>query len=290
MVASSLARCGRVGNVTGVLFLATPEAAMSAPDEFPAFETIAGNRSRGMLLLGDHAMRKVPAEYGDLGLEKRQFDRHIAYDIGVEALTRALAARLGVSAVMATFSRLLIDANRGEDDPTLIRQIYDGAVIPANYPLSDEERETRLERFHRPYHEAVAAEIEAVASAAGKAPFVVSVHSFTPMMQGRVRPWQVGILWDKDPRAPRALIEMLSADPTLTVGDNEPYKGALMGDTMYRHCSMRGLAHVLIEVRQDLISSDEGVEAWCHRLAPLLEAINARPDIHEVRHFGSRAT
>lgn len=255
---------------------------------FAPFEIIEGDRSRGLVLIADHARRDLPDEYGDLGLPPSEFDRHIAYDIGVEAVTRKLAALTGAPAVLACFSRLLIDPNRGEDDPTLIRQLYDGTVVPANYPIDPEERERRLDSFYRPYHDAVGAMIASVAAASGQAPFVFSVHSFTPTMQGRVRPWQVGVLWDLDDRAARPLIDMLAEDNALTVGDNEPYDGALRGDTMFKHAIVNGFAHALIEIRQDLIADDAGADAWAFRLAPIVDAINRRPDIHEVKLYGSR--
>jgi predicted N-formylglutamate amidohydrolase len=255
---------------------------------FPPFEIIEGARDRGLVLVADHAKRALPEEYGSLGLAAEEFQRHIAYDIGVEQVTRRLAALTGAPAVMANFSRLLIDPNRGEDDPTLIRQLYDGTVIAGNYPLSAEERERRLANFYRPYHDAVAAVIASVAAASGASPFIFSVHSFTPAMQGRARPWHVGVLWDLDDRVPRRLIDMLAEDATLTVGDNEPYDGALRGDTMYRHAIVNGFAHALIEIRQDLIADDAGAEAWAARLAPIIDAINRRPDIHQARQYGSR--
>lgn len=255
---------------------------------FAPFEVIEGDRTRGLLLLADHAGRELPEEYGDLGLPAAEFERHIAYDIGVEMVMRALAPRLGVPGVMARFSRLLIDANRGEDDPTLIRQLYDGTIVPANYPMSAAERERRLDRYYRPYHDAVGSMVASVADATGAAPFIFSIHSFTPTMQGRARPWQVGVLWDSDERAVRPLLDMLAADPALTVGDNEPYDGALRGDTMFRHAIVNGYAHALIEIRQDLIATLEGADEWARRLAPILEAINAMPDMHEVKQYGSR--
>ncbi len=255
---------------------------------FSPFEIIEGNRAGGMLIVADHAKRDMPDEYGDLGLPAAEFDRHIAYDIGVEMVTRRLAGITGAPAVMCGFSRLLIDPNRGEDDPTLIRQVYDGTVISGNYPMSEEEQQRRLDRFYRPYDDAVGALMSSVAEASGRSPFIVSMHSFTPVMQGRPRPWHVGILWDSDPRAPLPLIEALAADGTLVVGDNEPYDGALRGDTMFRHAIVNGFAHALIEIRQDLVGDDAGAEAWADRLAPIVDAINRRPDIHEVRQFGSR--
>ena len=255
---------------------------------FSPVEVIEGDRGLGLVLIADHAGRALPDEYGDLGLPETEFDRHIAYDIGVERVTRRLAQLTGAPAVMARFSRLLIDPNRGDDDPTLIRQLYDGTVVPGNYPISEEERERRLDRYYRPYHDAVGAMVSSVHEATGAAPFVFSVHSFTPVMQQQARPWHVGILWDLDDRAPRALIDALSRDPALVVGDNEPYDGALKGDTMFRHAIVNGFAHALIEIRQDLIADEAGADDWAARLAPIVAAINARPDIHERRKFGSR--
>lgn len=261
---------------------------MSSTSLFAPFVLVDGDRRRGLVLVADHACRDLPDAYGDLGLPPREFDRHIAYDIGVEGVVRGLAAGLGVPAVYAGFSRLLIDPNRGEDDPTLIRQLYDGTVIPGNYPLAPAERDRRLDLFYRPYHDAVGALIASVAAESGVTPFVFSVHSFTPMMQGHVRPWHAGVLWDADPRAAWPLIEMLAADPSIVVGDNEPYDGALKGDTMYRHAIVNGFAHVLLEIRQDLIGDQTGIAAWVARLAPIVDAINARPDMHRVEFFGSR--
>ena len=256
---------------------------------FEPVEIVSGGLDSGILLIADHAMRHLPQEYGRLGLDEAQFDRHIAYDIGVEGLTRALAARLGCPAVMARYSRLLIDPNRGEDDPTLIRQLYDGAVIPGNYPLSEGERIRRMENYFLPFRQGVRRMTAEMQKSASAPPVVISVHSFTPSMGGKARPWHVGVLWDKDPRAALPLIDMLRAEPGMIVGDNEPYDGALHGDTLHEICTARGIAHLLIEVRQDLISSDEGVEEWAHRLAPMLTNLNELPAMHEIRHFGSRA-
>ncbi len=256
--------------------------------EFAPFEVVGGDVTHGLVLLADHAKKDLPDRYGDLGLDPAAFTRHIAYDIGVEAVARRLAARLGVPAVLGGFSRLLIDPNRGEDDPTLVMKLSDGAIVPGNHPLSEAERLYRLDTFHRPYHDAVSKTIARVEAASGSAPLVISIHSFTPRWKETPRPWQVGILWDSDPRAPRPMIEALAADPALTVGDNEPYDGALGGDTMFRHCTTQGLAHALVEIRQDLIADDDGAAAWAERLAPILDDLNARPDLHVRQMHGSR--
>lgn len=259
-----------------------------ADEFFPVFETIDGANDRGLVLLADHARAFIPQSYDRLGLPPEELTRHIAYDIGVEAVTRRLAENLGVPAVMAGYSRLLIDPNRDENDPTLIRQLYDGTIITGNYPMSAETRANRIEHFYRPYHQAVSSLVANVAQASRRAPFLVSVHSFTPHFQGKSRPWHVGILWDTDDRAASPLIELLRREPDLVVGDNEPYDGALPGDTMNKHGTGRGYPHALIELRQDLIASDGDARDWADRLSPMLDAVNQRTDIHEIRHFASR--
>jgi predicted N-formylglutamate amidohydrolase len=236
-----------------------------------SFARISGDLKRGIILIADHARNSLPQDYGSLGLPTEQFERHIAYDIGVEAVTRGLARALGCPALMATFSRLLIDPNRGADDPTLIMRVSDGAIVPGNAYIDEAERERRLSRFHRPYHQAITTEIDA-ALAQGIDPFLVSVHSFTPHWKGIPRPWHVGILWDQDDRFARYLLTALEAQGDLCVGDNEPYSGALEGDTLYTHGTRRSLRHGLIEIRQNLIARQSGVDEWISRLAPILEA------------------
>ncbi|QRM49565.1 N-formylglutamate amidohydrolase [Rhizobium sp. BG6] len=256
--------------------------------DFQPFKILVGNHDSGMVLLGDHAMNRLPPRYGDLGLPTSAFARHIAYDIGIEALTRTLSQRLGVPAVLGGFSRLLIDPNRGEDDPTLIMRISDGAIIPGNHPITAEEWNHRIEAFHRPYHNAVSETIARTAEASGCAPLVLSLHSYTPAWKGIPRPWHAAVLWDSDNRAVRPLLEQLRRDPELIVGDNEPYDGALKGDTMYRHCMVSGIPHALLEVRQDLIGDEAGVAAWADRLAPIFQAMNADAALHAYNVHASR--
>jgi predicted N-formylglutamate amidohydrolase len=236
-----------------------------------SFVRISGDLKQGIILLADHARSCLPGDYGTLGLPPQQFERHIAYDIGVEAVTRGLALRLGCPALMAAFSRLLIDPNRGADDPTLIMRVSDGAIVPGNARIDEAERERRIARFHRPYHAAITGEI-GLALRQGIDPVLVSIHSFTPYWKGIARPWHVGVLWDEDHRFASYLLEALRADDDLCVGDNEPYSGALEGDTLYTHGTRRRLRHGLIEIRQDLITRQSGVDEWISRLAPILEA------------------
>ena len=254
---------------------------------FQPYEVVSGPADAGLLIVCDHARNTVPEPYGTLGLPDSEFERHIAYDIGVEAVSRGLAARLNVPLVHSCFSRLLIDPNRGEDDPTIVMRLSDGTVIPGNHPITDDEIARRIERFHRPYHQAVDGQIDRMI-ASGVRPIIFSIHSFTDRWKGVARPWHAAMLWDSDPRLPRLMIEGLRQDPTLIVGDNEPYDGALKNDTLYRHATSRGLAGGLIEIRQDLIADMSGVGVWVDRLAPLLEIAVSTPDLHEERYFGSR--
>jgi len=237
-----------------------------------AYEIVAGRGPAGLILLCDHASNAVPPEYGDLGLPAAQFDRHIAYDIGARELTLGLADRLGAPAVLSRFSRLLIDPNRGLDDPTLIMRISDGAAVPGNAQVDEAERQRRIARFHAPYHRAVAEAIRAV-EVLGVVPLVVSIHSFTPSWRGWPRPWHVGILWDRDETIATAMIRGFAAQGDLVVGDNEPYHGALEGDTLNTHGTVPGRPHALIEVRQDLIAAKTGVDEWVGRVARVIEPI-----------------
>lgn len=261
-------------------------ATMPAADSFPAFTLIDGDPASGLLLVCDHAENRLPPAYGDLGLPAAEFARHIAYDPGAAELTRRMAACLGAPAVLSTFSRLLIDANRGEDDPTLIMRLSDGAVVPGNAAVDAAERARRIAGLHAPYHAAIAAAIDR-ALATGVVPAIFSVHSFTPVWRGVRRRWHAGVLWDIDPRFAVPLIAALRADAALVIGDNEPYAGALANDTMNRHATRRGLAHALIEVRQDLIADAAGQAAWAERLATIVAELNRDPEMHVVRHYGS---
>ena len=205
-------------------------------------------------------------------------------------MTRALAAELGAPAVLSTFSRLIIDPNRGLDDPTLVMRFSDGAIVPGNADADAPEIARRSARFWAPYRQEIAATVDAML-ATGEPPAIVSIHSFTAVMRGAARPWKVGVLWDRDGRLPKPLIEALAAEPDLAtgeVGDNEPYDGALAGDTIDAIATSRGLANALIEIRQDLIADRSEAIAWAARLARLLRPILADRASRAPADFGSR--
>ncbi|HVY41823.1 MAG TPA: DUF1244 domain-containing protein [Hyphomicrobiaceae bacterium] len=243
-----------------------------------SFVILPGRADAGLVLICDHADNAFPPGYGTLGLPSDQLQRHIAYDIGAAAVTRIIADSLGLPAVMTRFSRLLIDPNRGADDPTLIMRLSDGAIVPGNRHLDKEERQKRIDRYYTPYHRAIDRVIDACMEA-GTPPALFSIHSFTESWKGVPRPWHAGILWDRDQRLARPLIEQLEAEGTLIVGDNQPYSGALEGDCMWQHGTMRGLAHAIIEIRQDLIRDTAGQRMWAQRLIGIIEKLRGRADL-----------
>ena len=250
---------------------------MTAPG---AIEELNPDGASRILLLCDHATAIVPpvVNGGDLGIPAEDMGRHIAYDIGARGVTVALGGILDAPAILTRFSRLVIDPNRGEDDPTLVMRLYDGTIIRANRGVDGREVARRLAAYHRPYHRAITRRIDAMA-AAGREPALVAIHSFTPQLRGRPpRPWHIGVLWHRDGRVALPLMARLR-DAGWCVGDNEPYSGELEGDTMSRHGTGRGLPHVLIEIRQDLIGTEAEQRLWAERLAPILsEVIEETPD------------
>lgn len=245
---------------------------MTAPYQIEG-ETRAGR----WVVTCDHASNHVPETVagGDLGLPPADMARHIAYDVGAAGVSRALAQALDAPVILSCVSRLVIDLNRGEDDPTLVMKLYDGSIIPANRHADAVEIERRLDLFHRPYHAALARLI-----ASRPDPVIVAIHSFTPQLRGRApRPWHVGVLYSGDTRLADPLLARLNADADLFVGDNQPYSGHLPGDALDRHGVQPGRLHVLVEIRNDLIADPAAQAAWGERLAPHLVAALARAEV-----------
>ena len=238
-----------------------------------AFEVALPEGRAPLLLICDHASRRVPAAYDSLGLDKTVLLRHIAWDIGAGDVTRRLAGLLDAPAVLCGTSRLVIDCNRPLDDRTSIPAESDGTLIPGNRDLSAAERRRRAKRHFEPYHGEIRRRLDGFL-ARGVNPTVVSVHSFTPVMNGFERPWHVGLLWDRDRELARALIAELRRNPTLAVGDNEPYSGAdPRGYAIAAYGEGLGLPMAVFEVRQDLIDTHHGAEAWAHILNAALRPV-----------------
>jgi predicted N-formylglutamate amidohydrolase len=254
-----------------------PTEASIAGREEDSYIVLPGRTDRGLIIVCDHAGNALPPEYGTLGLPAAQLQRHIAYDIGVAPIVRTLSADLGVPAVMTSYSRLLIDPNRGRDDPTLIMRLSDGAVIPGNRKLDAAERDKRARLYYEPYHRTIDAIIDQCL-ATGVEPLILSVHSFTESWKEFSRPWHVGVLWDGDGRLANPLLESFHAEGDLIVGENEPYAGRLEGDCIWQHGEQRGLAGAIVEIRQDLIRDEPGQRAWSQRICRIVAQI--------LRHTG----
>jgi predicted N-formylglutamate amidohydrolase len=233
-----------------------------------------------VLLVCDHASRAIPSALADLGLSHAQLQRHIAWDIGAAALTRALAADLELTALLSGYSRLVIDCNRRLEDPTSIAVESDGCPIPGNVALGLAERELRAQACFWPYHGAIATELAGL-QCAGTVPALIAVHSFTPVMRDYARPWHCGVLWDRDARIAAPLLQALRARADAHIGDNEPYSGRHpAGYTTHVHAQTRGLAHVSLEIRQDLIDSPAGVASWAERLCTALRPVLAAASLY----------
>jgi len=262
-----------------------------AETAYPAFESIPGALDAGALIVCDHASNALPKDYGTLGLEREALERHIAYDIGAADVTRALADMLGAPALLSTYSRLLIDPNRGLEDPTLVMRYSDGAIVPGNAYIDAAEIARRSAQFWEPYRQEIAATVDRM-MATGEPPALISIHSFTAVWRGILRPWKVGILWDRDDRMPKPLVQGLLAEGDLfadDVGDNEPYDGALAGDTIDAVATSRGLANALVEIRQDLIAEKKRAAAWAERIARILRPVLSDRGSRAPANFGSRA-
>ncbi len=218
-----------------------------------------------ILLIADHASNAVPLAYQPWGLSDADMARHIAWDVGTADLAKHLAAALNCPAVIAPWSRLLIDLNRDPDHAGLIAPESDGTLVPRNVNISADERAQRLRAYFHPYHTNIAEEI-----AVHKPALLVALHSFTPVMQGVARPWHVGLLYNQDGRTARRAIDYLQQDSNLVVGDNEPYSGRELNYTMNRHAEARGIAYLSLEIRQDLLATPADVASWVKRLADML--------------------
>ncbi len=223
----------------------------------------------------DHGGRAIPRRLGGLGLAQPDTLRHIAWDIGIAVVGRLLSAQLDTPLIVQSYSRLVIDCNRDPKVPSSIPEVSEETPIPGNRGLSEAARAARVEAIFRPYHDRITAALDRRA-AGGRATVLVALHSFTPVFRGVSRPWHVGVLYNRDARLAHSLLALLRAEGDLIVGDNEPYRVTDLTDyTVPVHGERRGLAHVEIEIRQDLIAESSGQAAWAERLARLLPAAYA---------------
>jgi predicted N-formylglutamate amidohydrolase len=255
---------------------------LSAADPSPVEVVNAAGRSP-LLITGDHAGNAVPKGMRDLGLPPGEMQRHIAWDIGVAEVARRLSVRMDATAVLASYSRLLIDPNRSLGDPASIPAVSDGTPIAANQDLTEVDRLARAEALYWPYHKTVENHLARL-QRAGCVPVLLALHSFTPALNvgAQPRPWQVGVLYGSDRRLPDLLLSAFRSHGDLTVGDNEPYSGVTHGYGLKVHGIAHGFPHAELEIRQDLIAEAEGQQYWADLLSEVLTPLLGHPDIQRI--------
>jgi predicted N-formylglutamate amidohydrolase len=237
----------------------------------PPFRVLRPDGVSQFLLTADHAGRVLPRALGSLGLPESELARHIGWDIGIAEVARLLSEQIDAVAVTQTYSRLVIDANRPPGTPQSIVTLSEATQIPGNLSITEEQASQRASEIFRPYHDRIVQELDR-RKQSGRTTILVSLHSFTPVFHGQTRPWHVGVLYNRDARLARVLLQLLRQEPGLVVGDNEPY--AVHDDTDYTivtHGERRAIAHVEIEIRQDLISEAAGQSEWAARFGRLLQ-------------------
>ncbi len=246
-----------------------PEALLAA-DEPAAVSVRNASGKSPFLLVADHAGRLIPRSLGRLGVAETDLERHIAWDIGIAGLGPLLADALDATLIQQNYSRLVIDCNRPLGAPTSIPDISEATPIPGNAGLTEANRAARAAAIFRPYHRRIEAELDRRRQA-GRAMALIPLHSFTPVFKGAARPWHAGVLYNRDPRFAHRLLALLNAEDGLSIGDQAPYLVTDATDyTVPVHAERRGLHHVAIEIRQDLIADATGQQQWAQRLAGLL--------------------
>jgi predicted N-formylglutamate amidohydrolase len=240
-------------------------------DEAPPFSVVNPSGTSPFLLTADHAGRRIPEACGDLGVSAADMERHIAWDIGIAGVTRALAAALDAPAVLQTYSRLVIDCNRNPGVASAFPALSEATRIPGNVGLSEADKLARRSAIFDPYHKQISA---LIAARAGRQTIYVAMHSFTPVYCEVVRGMHVAVLYNRNPRVSHLLADMLRREPGLVVGENDPY--SVSDDSDYGvpvHAERGGLDYVELEIRQDLIQDEAGQAQWAARLARLLPLV-----------------
>lgn len=250
-------------------------ATLIATDEPPPFRILNPESPANVLLVCDHASRRFPRSLGELGLDPAARLGHLAWDIGAGALTERLSASLSLTAVLASYSRLVVDCNRELLDAGAFLRFGDGIPVPGNRNLTERQKKQRADEFYWPYHKAVARQLESMCQRAVP-PVFLCIHSFTPVLDAVTRPWQVGILWDKDRETAELLMDGFSR-AGFVVGDNLPYSGRAPEDfTIDHHAEGAGVPHAGIEIRQDLILEESGIERMTEVMGPIIQRFSRR--------------
>ena len=267
----------------------TPVKSGAAPDWQRRTAALQNRKLKGRsrcVIVCDHASNRVPKLLGNLGLGKDDLQKHIAWDPGTEDIGRRLSKRLDAPVVFATYSRLVVDLNRGHNHADCMRDVSDRIRIPGNEKLTASHKAQRIAEIFRPYHGAVDAQVQRFLKS-GFAPLLLSIHSFTPKMDGFRRPWHIGVLWNKEEGIARQLISSLKENnPGLRVGENEPYslKSAnFTKNTVSTHAESRGLPYVIVEFRQDLVNTTAKAAKWAGIFYASLKPLMADPGLYRLR-------
>ncbi|MDP6673565.1 MAG: N-formylglutamate amidohydrolase [Gammaproteobacteria bacterium] len=250
-------------------------------DEPTPVEVLHADPAHPVLLVCDHATNRIPASLNGLGISPIDLETHFAVDIGAADIVRHISRKLELPAVLTTYSRLVVDCNRILTDPSAFPLCLENIMVPGNQELDHDGRKDRADTLYWPYHQAIRERLIDLEND-GRLPALIAIHSFTPTFENTTRPWHIGVLWDKDPRIPVPLINALREIDGVNVGDNEPYSGKHPHDfTVDHHAEAEGLAHVSVEIRQDLIETPEGVMYWGDLLATALAPILSGPGLYE---------
>ena len=252
-------------------------------DDPPSFEVINRDGKTPLLLVCDHASQEVPKVLDKLGMSDDALERHIAYDIGAAEVSRRLSAILDAPCVLAGYSRLLIDLNRPPGHPQSIMEASDNTEIPGNFTLSDDAKRQRIRELFEPYHDAVNRALARIWEN-GAAPALFSVHSFSPGFGDQPRPWDIGVLWNHDPRIAVPLMEILESQG-LNVGNNEPYSGHDLAYTIDMHAGAAGLPSCVVEINQNQVRNESGIKCWSNYLGEAIAEILKQPGLHRVERF-----
>jgi len=253
------------------------------PDDSPAFKVVNPDGVAEMLLVCDHASAAVPRSLNRLGLAEDVFEGHIAFDIGAAGVARQMSVALDAQLVLAGYSRLTIDLNRPLGHPDSIIEESDGTAIPGNVGLTETDRCDRIYSLFEPYHDAINRALMQIGKR-GRAPALLSVHSFSPGFGSTPRPWDIGVLWNRDPRIAVPMMEKLKARG-LHVGDNEPYSGRHLAYSIDKHGAAAHIANCVVEINQNQVCDETGITRWSEILSQVMGEILPIEGVHRFERF-----
>lgn len=254
-----------MGQCDGESASVTPNEALLAADEPAAFEIVNADGAGSAVLVCDHASNRIPRRLGTLGLGAAELAGHIAWDPGAADVARRLSELLDAPLVLSGYSRLVIDCNRPLESPESMPDQSDAVLVPGNRNLTPRDRALRIEALFGPYHRAIGGLLD---GRADRPSVLMSIHSFTAVLAGQQRPWDIGFTYGRDRRFAALILKAMKRDISLVVGDNQPYSIEDAFDhTIPAHGEKRGLLHALVEIRQDRIATPSDAAAWASRLA-----------------------